>query len=206
MDDRERAFAAGLVQPDSRSCGASALVVARLLEDEEYAAWLAQGTVDDIRDRFRSEVLTTHRRTNRPGLRMGYRLGPGRLLRLPWPRALGTQPWAAADQLSDRRRRDHRVRWVRAGRRETAYDELVRAVRNLPAPVYVGSPRLPRHVVLAIQNEGPALRVYDPASGHRVSITRTDFAAGKLRGCGGWPVPWAVVTPRESPSDRRTRA
>jgi len=200
-DEIERAFAAGLVQPDARSCGPSALVVARLVNDPEYARRLVgEGDRSRIGERFRHAVLALHRRTNRMRLHM-----PG------WPRALGTQPWALAAELtahSGVAGSRYEVRTILPGRRAAAWNRLERALAaGHVVPVYVGSRILPRHVVLALAREADdAAKVYDPASGRRVTVTRKDFAAGKLRGCGGWPVPWAVVTPRESPRGRRTRA
>ncbi|HEY3016071.1 MAG TPA: hypothetical protein VGJ41_13220 [Nocardioides sp.] len=189
MDDVvERAFAAGLVQPDARSCGPSALVVARLVNDAAFARTMV-GDGSGIVERFRREVLALHRRTNRM-----------RLTQIGWPRALGTQPWALAAELSAHSGVPggrYEVRTILPGRRAAAWDRLQEglAARHLVAG-YVGSRILPRHVVLALSGDDRTARVYDPASGRRVTVTREAFVAGKLRGCGGWPVPWAVITPR----------
>ena len=68
-----------LKQPDRLSCGASVLVVARMLADEVYAARTLP--------RFGDEVLGTHREV------VGW-----------WPRALGTPPWALLAHLPGRHR------------------------------------------------------------------------------------------------------
>jgi len=190
VDNAERAFAAGLVQPDARSCGPSALVVARMVNDPEFARQLVgDGDRDGIVERFRREALALHRRTNRMRLRR-----PG------WPRALGTQPWALAAEMSAHSRvrgARYQVSTILPGRRATAFDRMEKALAGeRVVPMYVGSRLLPRHVVLALSGDDSTARVYDPASGRRVTINRRDFEAGTLRGCGGWPVPWALVTPR----------
>ena len=68
-----------LRQPDQLSCGASALVVARMLADEVYA--------ERVLPRFGEEVLATHREV------VGW-----------WPRVLGTPPWALLRHLPGRHR------------------------------------------------------------------------------------------------------
>ena len=68
-----------LKQPDRLSCGASVLVVARMLADEVYAARTLP--------HFGDEVLGTHREV------VGW-----------WPRALGTPPWALLAHLPGRHR------------------------------------------------------------------------------------------------------
>jgi hypothetical protein len=68
-----------LRQPDRLSCGASALVVARMLADEVYA--------ERVLPRFADEVLATHREV------VGW-----------WPRHLGTPPWSLLRHLPGRHR------------------------------------------------------------------------------------------------------
>ena len=68
-----------LKQPDRLSCGASVLVVARMLADEGYAARTLP--------RFGEEVLEVHREVVRW-----------------WPRLLGTPPWALRAHLPGRHR------------------------------------------------------------------------------------------------------
>jgi hypothetical protein len=171
-----------LHQPDQRSCGPSALVVARLLLDERYAdSVLPGGAV-----LFRSEVLDLHQRVTRPVL-------AGRL-QLPWPRALGTPPWAVARDLSllppPTRSRARLVL-----RRRSAYDRVGAALRRgRPVPLYVGSRWLPRHVVLVVGTLGDGLQLYDPAAGRVVEETRAAFETRRLR-LSGWDRPWIAVLP-----------
>ena len=168
-------------QPDQKSCGASVLVVQRALRDDDYADWLA-----DSATRFRDEVLGTHGRTTRAVSAAG-------ALQLPWPRALGTPPWAVANELSATTGR----RWVyrEALRRESALDSLVDAVEDgHPSPLYVGSRWIPRHVVLVVDATSTTLQCYEPSSGRVLTITRSAFLAAAFR-LAGWTKPWFVVVP-----------
>jgi hypothetical protein len=88
-------------QPDQRSCGPSCLVVARMLADPEYAG--------ATRARFDEEVLATHRRVTGSHPAVG-------ALQLPWPRVLGTPPWAAAREMGRITGRSYRWRLARWGR------------------------------------------------------------------------------------------
>jgi hypothetical protein len=145
-------------------------------------------------DDFRDQVLDAHRR-----LTAAYDDGRWRL---PWPRALGTPPWAVRRGLAAVTGRPHRVRLARLPRttRAAAYDRL--AVRG--GALYVGSPLLPRHVLLVLAPEpgdagladptGHALRCYQPSRGTVVRLAREDFVAGRLREAG-WPRPWFAVSP-----------
>jgi catechol 2,3-dioxygenase-like lactoylglutathione lyase family enzyme len=180
-----------LVQPDQRSCGATVLVVARLLTDPAYAPFVRSPWA------FRAEVLAMHRRVTSPADVRGR-------LQLPWPRALGTPPWAVAHQLAGTTGVEHDVRLLR-GRRDAAYDDIVAATTDRhPVPVYVGSRCLPRHVVLAVGTVGEgdrALRFYEPSRGRLVDVDRAAFLAGALD-LAGWGTPWFSVLPRA----RRTPA
>ena len=168
-------------QPDQRSCGATVLVMARALADPEYAARVAAP------EAFRTEVLAVHGRATSPVDAAGR-------LQVPWPRLLGTPPWAVARHLSATTGTTYRVRPALWGR-EAAFDRILGAVAaGHPVPVYVGNAWLPRHVVLAQGTLDGALRVYEPASGHLVDVTRESFAAGRL-GLAGWDRPWFTVLP-----------
>lgn len=168
-------LAAGLRQPDARSCGAASVVMARLVRD----------AVAPTPQEFRREVLDCHRRLTAPR-------DAGRW-QVPWPRALGTPPWAVRRELEAVTGRAHEVhlaRWSRA----TAYDRLARAGGAL----YVGSPTLPRHVLLVLPpapGAGPGLRCYQPSRGTVVVLGREQLVAGGLRPAAGWPWPWLTVTP-----------
>jgi len=168
----------GLKQPDQRSCGPSCLVAARMLLDPAYAATVTPGTFDH-------EVLSLHRQVTRAIDARG-------ALQLPWPRALGTPPWAMAHHLSAiDAERSYAARL--ALRRGRAFDRL--AAATAPSVLYVGSRWLPRHVVLVVEASATALRIYEPSRGRLVEVTRDDFVGARL-GLAGWPKPWFTVTPR----------
>ncbi|WP_134764658.1 hypothetical protein [Nocardioides sp. 1609] len=164
---------AGLRQPDQRSCGATAAVVARMLADPSYA--------EGVRPRFAAEVLATHRRLTRARLH-------GRL-QLPWPRAVGTPPWAVARELTALTGVRHRTRLVR-WRRPPRWEDV--------AALYVGDRWLPRHVVLVVGHD--PLRCYDPARGRVVEVDAAALA--RARPLGRWTTVWFAV----SRAGRRTRA
>jgi len=174
MTSGERILGARLVQPDQRTCGPSVLVVARMLNDPEYADQvLTAGS-------FRDEVLRLHRHAN-----------------VLWPRALGTTPWAAARLMGHGcgvpglRYRAHPI----AGRRDMAYVAAGHAVRaGHPVPIYLGSRWLPRHVVLAVSHDQDGLHIYDPASGRVLPLPAGAFISASLA-IAGWRRPWFVVLP-----------
>jgi len=178
---RAEVFGHQLRQPDQRSCGATVLVVAKLLTDPSYGRFVATP------DAFREEVLAMHRRvTSLADVR-------GRL-QLPWPRALGTPPWALAHQLEGSTGVEHGIRFL-LEERETAYDDMVAATRHRrPVPLYVGNRWLPRHVVLVLGEVEHALRIYEPARGRLVDVSRAAFLAGTLE-LTGWDTPWFAVEP-----------
>ena len=174
-----RLFREPLVQPDHRSCGAAVLVVSRVLTDHEYGEQLAAAA--SVPQMFREEVLATHRRVTRPVLR-------GRP-QIPWPRALGTPPWAVARELGG-----HEVRWIRTSA-ASGYDAIRDATRDHhPVPVYVGNRWLPRHVVLALGEVEGSIRCYDPAWGRLVDIDRSAFTRSRLA-VAGWDHPWWAILP-----------
>ena len=177
-------------QPDRTTCGPSSLVAAHMLLDPAYADAIRDATDD----RFAAEALTTHRRATRAFDVAGR-------VQVPWPRALGTPPWAVARELSalegpDRPAR--RYRWhltvLRPGR---GFGLAVAGLdQSRPVALYVGNRWSPRHVVLAVGRAGKdSLRVYDPARGARVVVTRE---AVQKRGLtfGRWNRLWFVVSPR----------
>jgi hypothetical protein len=127
----------GLVQPDARSCGPSALLGARMLLDGHRP------------QSFGAEVLALHRLVTSVA-------GAG----LPWPRALGTPPWGAARLLTRWTGCRHRIRVVRW--RRTTPEALAGPE---PVLVYVGSRWLPRHVLLVAQGRvyDPARGTVAPA-------------------------------------------
>lgn len=158
------------------------LVVAKLLADPSYGRFVATP------DAFRGEVLAMHRRvTSLVDVR-------GRP-QLPWPRAIGTPPWAVGHQLEGTTGVEHDIRLL-LDERESAYDDIVAATATRrPVPLYVGNRWLPRHVVLVLGEVGHALRVYEPSRGQLVDVTRAAFLAGTLD-LAGWDTPWFSVLPR----------
>ncbi|CAN5257601.1 MAG: hypothetical protein ACSLEW_15105 [Nocardioides sp.] len=82
-------FGPRLRQPDPFSCGASCVVVARMLLDQEYA--------DRIENHFSDEVIRLH----------------ARLVRDTWFSRLGTPPWSVAWALEGVTAREHQVRRAR---------------------------------------------------------------------------------------------
>lgn len=177
-----------LAQPDHRTCGPSVLVSLLMLESEGYRERVLRGGPEAAQARFADEVRAAHRTTNRA---LDWR---GRL-QLPWARALGTAPWALARHVGGRA---HHV--VLRRRRAAAYDVLVTSLRTGPTPVYVGNRWTPRHVVLAVAARDGVVTCYEPASGRRTRFTRDAWIGARLDGCGGWPVPWAVVERRPAVS------
>lgn len=188
MPPRERrpaAVLAGLVQPDGYTCGAATVVAARALRDPAYAARL-RGP-----DAWRTEVLTAHREVRR--LRDPAVTGAAAL---PWPRLLGTPPWAVARRLTATSGRRWRSVPVLPWRRTTALAALRATVgAGEPVPVFVGSRVLARHVVLAVGTTSDGLRAWDPATGRTTTVDDEAFTAARL-GLGRWQVPWALVLPR----------
>ena len=199
----DKAFAAGLVQPDATTCGSSVLVVSHMLNDASYAAFLVNGAnpatgqqePGTVRDRFTEQTLAMHRLTS--GMR-----DSGGGLQLPWPSALGTRPWAVAREMTNRTGRKG-VRYTArpvlptSASRGAAFDRLVTLAREgLATPLYVGNRWSPRHVVLVLPaDEGDdAVLIYDPASGRRYPIGRAAFVRADLD-VAGWSTPWVVVAP-----------
>ena len=185
-----------LRQPDQLSCGATVLVAATMLVDPGYAELVRTGhhprtghrLSGDLPERFRTEVLALHRRLTGPVDLTGH-------LQLPWPRSLGTPPWAVARQLSGlggvtRTPVHHRTRLVTD--RAEAFDRLRSAVSRGPGVLYVGNRWLPRHVVLVIDGGPTSLRCYEPGSRRVVSVAREEFLADRLD-LGAWGRAWLTV-------------
>jgi hypothetical protein len=161
-------------QPDQRTCGPSSLVVARALHDPSYAERVASA------DAFRTEVLALHRTVT------GWTDRAGRL-QLPWPRALGTPPWAAGHDLAVTVGRACRTRRVAA-------DTLAAATPEAPVVLFVGNRWSPRHVVLVTGCADGVLRVYDPAAGRWVDVPLAALLSRSTK-IAGWDRPWFTVAP-----------
>jgi hypothetical protein len=191
----EQALASGLVQPDTTTCGSCVLVVAWVLNDPAYAKSLvddeAPGT---LQDRFKQRALAMHRLTSKFK-------DTGGGWQLPWPKALGTQPWALAREMTNEageKGKDYAAAPMLPGQRARSYRRVAALNRDGHAvPLFVGNKWAPRHVVLALPAEESAkgdVRIYDPASGDRYPIGEAEFSAGRLD-VAGWQVPWLVVVP-----------
>ena len=196
-----RALAQGLTQPDNRSCGAASLVFSRMLHDSGYAQLIATGEhpvthweiPGDTQQRFQSEALSMHRRATRV-------VTVNERLQLPWPRALGTPPWALAHQMSGRHGSglggEYVVRPAPLWDRGDVFDEVLLALsEDHTVPIVVGDRWLPRHVVLAIVGTSDFMRVYDPSTGGVRTITRGEFTDAHLP-FGRWHRCWATIVPK----------
>jgi hypothetical protein len=164
-------FGPDLRQPDQLSCGASCVVAARLLRSGSTPS--AAG--------FRREALATHRLLTRATTPTG-------AMQLPWPRALGTPPWAVRSALAFLTGVPYRVRHAR-------FDAALAATPQRPVAIFVGSRWLPRHVILAIGSDDGQVRAYDPASGSTTRITQQDWGSATLA-ISGWTRPWWTISPR----------
>lgn len=154
--------------------------MARRLVRPRYA-----GLVSD-QATFAHEAATLHRRlTSLADTAGGWQV--------PWPRALGTPPWAVARELRLLTGVAYAVRPVRLGRR--VWPALEHVATTRPAAVFVGDRYLPRHVVLVTGVEDGRAQTYEPASGLVVSVRRARWEAGDLA-LAGWDRPWLVVSAR----------
>lgn len=167
---------ASLRQPDGFSCGAAMVVAARCLHDPTYRP------ADPQR-----EIGEAHRELTD--------LWHAGRLQAPWPRVLGTPPWALARVLSRLHDRDIDVRLARFSPAD-AHEALRHRVADRPVGVYVGSAVLPRHVVLAVGSDSMtgsgAVTVFDPARGALLRIPHDRWREHRLP-LGRWTHLWAIV-------------
>lgn len=172
-----------------------------MLVDPEYAELVTGGAhprtgftlPGTLESRFAHETLAMHERVT--GIAT---LDGG--MQLPWPRVIGTPPWAVEHQLA---------MTSGPGLPPTPYATLmVRWNTDLAAPivragldsgrpvaVFVGDAWLPRHVVLAVDVTGDSVGCYDPARGRVVAASTRAFDARRLP-FGRWTTPWIIVAPR----------
>jgi len=171
-----------------------------MLHDPAFADWVLWGGDRDAAEtdpagmarRFAAYERGVMSRTNAL-------VSPAAGLTLPWPRALGTPPWGARNELRERTHTPYAVsqlRWAGGGGRRAAYRRLrSRVTTTRPALLYVGNAWLPRHVTLLLPPEGDdALTVYEPSAGAVRALGEEDVAQGRA-GLGGWDEPWLVVEP-----------
>ncbi|MEO7754587.1 MAG: hypothetical protein ABIS35_14365 [Terracoccus sp.] len=192
------------VQQSSTTCGSASLTVARMLVDPAFARWIRSGLPRDAPGDAQPDAGTVESRfaayEQVVAGRTSTLVGAGRRLQVPWPRALGTPPWGARNELEHGAAEpgaDYDVAWFRLGGTaalEQAYAALRTRVRvGRPALLYVGDAWLPRHVVLVMPaTRGQDLDVYEPSSGRVIDLPRAAFVARALV-VGGWAVPWAAV-------------
>lgn len=201
-----REAVAALVQPDGTTCGSCCLVIAHLHHSPAYAAAvLATGRPDDSADsdhsadigtRLRAEALAVHRATN--SVRLAGET------QAPWPRALGTAPWAVARHL---RRISGRpgTAYAWTARRGDFWERLQAAVgAGHPVPLFVGTRLLPRHVVLVLEVSDDALVAYQPSTGGTVRVTRGQVTRSEAKRLG-WPHVWGGVLPTTTAAPVRER-
>jgi hypothetical protein len=177
-----------------------------MLASPQFAGWIVSGInpkggSPDSRsepERFAEHEREVMNRTN------GIHAAGGKL-NVPWPKAFGTPPWGAKKELEYGAAQPgaaYRMRLVRLGSTAALRDvhrDLVSLVRDgLPALLYIGNTRLPRHVTLVLPAEGDGqLDVYDPATGSVTDLAPDRFASRTL-GIAGWDVPWITVQPRKN--------
>jgi hypothetical protein len=215
-------------QPDSTACGSSSLVMARMLNDPAYAMYIATGydphtdthaaalpydsgakntlpagsdpALEQMQRRFQQDALAMHNQTNDGVWNNG--------LQVPWPKDFGTQPWAAANQMSGDSGvpgSTYDVQVVDLDNRSRTYNDVVKAVNNGHAvPVYTydidvnrdGNPSdTGAHVTLVVGTSGDDLKVYEPTSGQTRTVSRAEFE-GSLTNKLGWDRPMAAVLPK----------
>lgn len=180
-----------VMQPSDTTCGPSAVVMARLINDPAYRASLVdeRGVVD--RSAFVAAVRSMHRATSWVQDHSGR-------WQLPWLPMLGTTPWALAHAMSGpggagRNGYRHRVLPFDPANPGVVVAAVTAAIeRGNVVPVFVGSPAMARHVVLVTGATAMTLDLYDPASGGWHELSRVDFAAGEAR-VAGWTEPWFAI-------------
>jgi len=189
----QQAFGHRMQQPDPTSCGAASLVVAQMAKDPAYAEFMMTGKhpgsglmlAGSLADRFGAETLAMHERVT------GIADAKGRA-QMPWPKSLGTPPWAVARQMSAVTGTSYDTSVINPFNRRSALKQIRSATEDgNVVPLYVGNRWSPRHVVLVLNDD---LDVYEPAAGKRVRISEDDFVKGKLD-LGGWEKPWVSVLP-----------
>ncbi|MFC5727707.1 MULTISPECIES: hypothetical protein [Nocardioides] len=164
---------ADLRQPDGTTCGAAVALAARVLLEPGFRP------TDPA-----AEIEHTHRLLTSS-------FSPRQRFQLPWPRALGTPPWALANTLAVLA--GERVATVNARPRpEVGYDVLRAQLASRPVAVYLGSRWLPRHVVLAVSAVDGGVEVFDPASGRLVGVAEPRWTAHRVD-LAGWSHVWFVV-------------
>lgn len=169
-----------LAQPDRRSCGAAALIMARRSVHPSYAEQVGD------QDTFTRESLTLHRRITSMVDTSGG-------IQVPWLRAVGTPPWAAAREMRLITGADYQVHPTLRG--VDAWRQVRRATQDRPVVVYVGNRVAPRHVVLVVgTSDNRSTWTYEPAGGAMALVSRARWVDGPLA-LAGWNRPWFAISP-----------
>jgi hypothetical protein len=186
------------VQPDCTTCGSSVLVMARMINHPEYAATILEssgnGDRRKVTDHFHTDVLAMHELTNT------MRDETGRW-QTPWPKRMGTLPWAVARRMSEPggcgvAGTTYRVRYADPANLGAHLDAIATALSaGHCAPVFIGDALSPRHVVLALDTTSDSFGWYDPSDGNRVQVGRAEVLANQLS-VAGWSHLWLSILPR----------
>ena len=200
----------GLVQPDGTTCGSSSLVVSKMLTHPDYAMKVLlgydpatgtsydapTGTTDPALWRFEQDALAMHDKTN-----SGF-------LGIHWPKAWGTYPSDLTDEMNETSGRPgSKYHTITVGDvsligtdPDRVYDAMKYDVGNGdPVPIYVGNGVAPRHVVLATGTDDAGnLKIYDPAKGSTITVTRDQWKNNEGSDLGGnWDKRWIAVMPEQ---------
>ncbi|KRA38274.1 MULTISPECIES: hypothetical protein [unclassified Nocardioides] len=164
-----------LKQPDPRSCGAASALAAKALLTDWRPVDGADGA-NEIKNEHRLLTSATSARDR---------------FQVPWPRALGTPPWAIVNLL--RVLTGQHIATVFARPRPALAYEIVREqLATRPVVVYIGSRWLPRHVILAVANLDGAIQVFDPARGRLVRVLEEKWLDNDFD-VAGWSHVWFVA-------------
>lgn len=164
-----------LKQPDPRSCGAASALAAKAMLSDWRPAAGADGATE-IKDEHRVLTSATSARDR---------------FQMPWPRALGTPPWAIVNLL--RVLTGQHIATVFARPRPALAYEIVREqLAHRPVAVYIGSRWLPRHVILAVATMDGAIQVFDPARGQLVRVIEEKWVDNDFD-VAGWSHVWFVA-------------
>lgn len=161
-------------QTDARTCGIAALAAFRARCDATNG-----GAFTDYLNQEHTVIARVQSDLHRVASRTG----------LPWPRLLGTSPWAVARLANRATGLQYHVRFWNES---TANDVAAANADGHDVFVFVGERLLPRHVLLFLgeengQNkESDVVRIFEPASGHEFATAR-----------GAVPAKWEGHFPEE---------
>ncbi|MGP3963090.1 WXG100-like domain-containing protein [Nonomuraea sp. 3N208] len=179
-----------LEQQNQTTCGSTAIMVARAMNDPLYALSLTTDengnslSPTELREKFTAEQNRIHDSTN-----------------TVWPQSLGTSPWGLTDEMNQHAdsfgaKYDWRlVDDTSAGSVNPALNDAVGAVdAGHTVPVLIGD-SYPAHYVLLVGHEDDDLIFYNPLTAEMVRVSEDDFRNGNVSGLGYTHVQ-GVVTPK----------